>query len=172
MPGKIFISYRRDDSAGHAGRVHDRLEKKFGRDLLFMDVDAIPPGADFIEVLRTEVAKCDVLLAIIGPHWLDARDENGNRRLDSEHDFVRVEIAAALARSIPVIPILLENTRVPKAEQLSDDLKGLVRRNGLDVRHASFHIVNRRGIFTPDRRAIETPLVDGLERVGDRSCGA
>ena len=140
MTGKIFISYRRDDSAGHAGRVHDRLEKEFGRDLLFMDVDAIPLGADFIEVLRTEVAKCDVLLAIIGPHWVDARDENGNRRLDSEHDFVRVEIAAALARSIPVIPILLENTRVPKAEQLPDDLKGLVRRNGLDVRHASFHI--------------------------------
>ena len=73
-----------------------------------MDVDAIPLGADFIEVLRNEVAKCDVLVAIIEPHWVDARDENGNRRLDSEHDFVRVEIAAALARSIPVIPILLE----------------------------------------------------------------
>ena len=94
MPGKIFISYRRADSAGHAGRVHDRLEREFGRDLLFMDVEAIPLGVDFAEVLSAEVAKCDALLAIIGPSWLDVRDENGTRRLDSEHDFVRIEIAA------------------------------------------------------------------------------
>jgi hypothetical protein len=139
MAHKVFICYRRDDSAGHAGRVHDRLEREFGRDLLFMDVDAIPLGADFVNVLSAEVAKCDVLLAIIGPNWLDARDEAGSRRLDSEFDFVRVEIAAALQRDIPVIPILLEGTRVPRPEQLPDDLKGLTRRNGLDVRHASFH---------------------------------
>lgn len=79
MVAKVFISYRRDDSAGHAGRVHDRLEREFGRDLLFMDVDAIPLGANFVKVLADEVAKCDVLLAIIGPGWLDARDEAGNR---------------------------------------------------------------------------------------------
>lgn len=139
MAAKVFISYRRDDSAGHAGRVHDRLEREFGRDLLFMDVDAIPLGADFVEVLTMEVAKCDVLLAIMGPGWLDARDDTGNRRLDHEHDFVRVEIAAALKRGIPVIPILLEGTRIPGATLLPDDLKGIVRRNGLDVRHASFH---------------------------------
>jgi formylglycine-generating enzyme required for sulfatase activity len=139
MAHKVFISYRRDDSAGHAGRVHDRLEREFGRDLLFMDVDSIQLGADFVEVLSTEVAKCDVLLAVIGPNWIDARDDAGHRRIDSEHDFVRVEIAAALKRSIPVIPILLEGTRVPGPEQLPDDLKGLTRRNGLDVRHASFH---------------------------------
>src|SRR5215467_9390843 len=136
MPHKIFISYRRDDSAGHAGRVHDRLEREFGRDLLFMDVDAIPLGADFVNVLSDEVAKCDVLLAIIGPNWVDARDELGHRRLDSAQDFVRIEIAVALKRGIPVIPILLEGTRVPRPEQLPDDLKGLTRRNGLDVRHA------------------------------------
>lgn len=139
MVTKVFISYRRDDSAGHAGRVHDRLEREFGRDLLFMDVDAIPLGADFVEVLSDEVAKCDVLLAIIGPGWLDAEDEFGNRRLENAHDFVRVEIGTALTRGIPVIPILLEGTRVPRADQLPDDLKGLVRRNGLDVRHGSFH---------------------------------
>jgi hypothetical protein len=137
MSNKVFISYRRDDSAGHAGRVHDRLERELGRDLLFMDVDAL--GVDFVEVLGAEVAKCDVLLAIIGPNWLNARDEEGNRRLESEHDFVRIEIAAALKRNIPVIPILLEGTHGPKAGQLPDDLKSLVRRSGLDVRHASFH---------------------------------
>jgi formylglycine-generating enzyme required for sulfatase activity len=139
MPTKVFISYRRDDSAGHAGRLHDRLERELGRDLLFMDVDAIPLGVNFVKVVGEEVAKCDVLLAIIGPNWLDARDESGNRRIESSTDFVRIEIATALNRDIPVIPILLEGTRVPKAEQLPDDLKELALRNGLDVRHASFH---------------------------------
>jgi formylglycine-generating enzyme required for sulfatase activity len=139
VASKIFISYRRDDSAGHAGRVHDRLEREFGRDLLFMDVDAIPLGADFVKVLSAEVSKCDVLLAVIGPNWLDVKDKDGNRRLDSEDDFVRVEIAAALKRDIPVVPILLEGTNVPKPARLPDDIKDLSRRNGLSVHHASFH---------------------------------
>ena len=136
---KVFISYRRDDSAPAAGRVHDRLEREFGRDLLFMDVDAIPLGVNFAKVLSEEVGKCDALLAIIGPGWLDARDKDGKRRLDSAEDFVRVEIAAALQRDIPVIPILLEGTPVPGQDQLPDDIKELALRNGLDVRHASFH---------------------------------
>src|ERR1700751_5019725 len=107
MASNIFISYRREDSAAAAGRVNDRLEQEFGRESLFMDVDAIPLGLDFVEVIGAEVAKCDVLLAIIGSNWLDAKDEGGNRRLDSENDFVRIEIAAALKRNIRVIPILL-----------------------------------------------------------------
>jgi formylglycine-generating enzyme required for sulfatase activity len=139
MPTKMFISYRRGDSAGHAGRVHDRLEREFGRDLLFMDVDAIPLGVNFFKVLREEVAKCDVLLAVIGPNWLNVRDEGGSRRLDSANDFVRVEIATALQRDIRVIPILLDGARIPKADQLPDDLKELTQRNGLDIHHASFH---------------------------------
>jgi TIR domain len=139
MPSKMFISYRRDDSAGHAGRVHDRLEREFGADLLFMDVDAIPLGVNFIKVLREEVAKCDVLLALIGPNWLKVRDEKGNRRLDNPSDFLRIEIATALQRDIPVIPILLDGARMPKADQLPKDLEELSVRNGLDIRHASFH---------------------------------
>jgi len=139
MTKRIFISYRRDDSAGHAGRVFDRLRADFGQDVLFMDVDAIPLGANFVRVLREEVAKCDVLLAIIGPAWLGAKDEAGGRRLDNPTDFVRIEIAAALARDIPVIPILLEGTRMPNAGGLPADLAALSERNGLDVRHASFH---------------------------------
>jgi TPR repeat protein len=139
MASKVFISYRRDDSAGHAGRVHDRLEREFGRDLLFMDVDAVPLGVNFVKVLSEEVAKCDVLLAVIGPNWLNARDEEGNRRLDNPHDFVRVEIGAALQRNIPVIPILLDGAKVPKPSQLPKELEELSLRNGLDVRHVSFH---------------------------------
>ena len=121
MAGTIFINYRRDDSAGHA-------------DLLFIDVDAIPLGVNFIKVLRDEVAKCDVLLALIGPNWLNVRDEDGNRRLDNPSDFLRIEIAAALQRDIPVIPILLVGARMPKASQLPKDLEELSARNGLDVR--------------------------------------
>lgn len=136
---KVFISYRRDDSAGHAGRVHDRLEREFGRNLLFMDVDAIPLGVNFARVLGEEVGRCDVLLAVIGPGWLEARDEAGLRRLDSPHDFVRIEIAAALKRDIPVIPILLEGTRMPRSDHLPGDIQELTLRNALDVRHASFH---------------------------------
>src|SRR5712672_363266 len=101
MSAKVFISYRREDSAGYAGRVHDRLAREFGRDLLFMDVDGIPLGRNFAKVLQEEVAKCSVLLAVIGREWLDARAEDGLRRLDSPNDFVRVEIAAALQRDIP-----------------------------------------------------------------------
>jgi hypothetical protein len=138
MALRVFLSYRRDDSAGHAGRVHDRLQREFGRNLLFMDVDSIPLGANFTKVLSDEIAKCDTLLAVIGPGWLDARDEHGNRRLDNPDDFVRIEIGTALKRDIPVIPILLEGTGVPKAEQLPNDLKELALRNGLDVRHVSF----------------------------------
>ena len=139
MAAKVFISYRRGDSAGHAGRVMDRLARDLGRDLLFMDVDAIPLGTNFSKVLNEEVARCGVLLAVIGPNWSDMRDQNGNRRLDDPNDFVRIEIAAALQRDIPVIPILLDGASIPTADQLPDDLKGLALRNGLDVRHASFH---------------------------------
>jgi hypothetical protein len=135
---KVFICYRRNRSAADAGRISDSLEHAFGRDHLFIDVDSIPLGANFVEVLKEEVAKCDVLLAIIGLDWLDARDEDGRRRLDDPNDFVRVEIATALRRNIPVIPILLEDTKVPKTQQLPENLKELALRNGLNVRHSSF----------------------------------
>src|SRR5262245_17831122 len=138
MAAKVFISYRRADSAGYSGRVMDRLDRELGRDLVFMDVDAIPLGTNFSKVLHEEVAKCGVLLAVIGANWLDARDEHGNRRLDNPNDFVRIEIAAALQRDIPVIPVLLDGARIPKADELPEDLKELALRNGMEIHHASF----------------------------------
>jgi TIR domain len=138
MAAKVFISYRRADSAGYSGRVMDRLDRELGRDLVFMDVDAIPLGTNFSKVLHEEVGKCGVLLAVIGPNWLDARDERGNRCLDNPNDFVRIEIAAALQRSIPVIPLLLDGARIPKADELPEDIKELALRNGMEIRHASF----------------------------------
>jgi TIR domain len=94
MAAKVFISYWREDSAGHAGRVHDHLLSDLGRDYLFMDVDALPLGRNFVKVIRDQVSRCDILLALIGPDWLDAKDGSGNRRLDDPNDFVHIEVAA------------------------------------------------------------------------------
>src|SRR5262245_17632367 len=106
MAGRIFINYRRDDSASTAGRLRDRLAQTFGDQNLFMDVDNIPAGVDFVDYLPGQVAACDVFLAVIGPNWLDAKDEDGRRRFDNSDDYVTIEIAAALTRHIRVIPVL------------------------------------------------------------------
>jgi TIR domain len=136
---KVFLCYRREDSGGYAGRIQDQLAQALGSDVLFMDVDAIPLGANFVRVLHDEVAKCEVLLAVIGRNWIDARDEHGNRRLENPNDFVRVEIGAALQRNIPVVPILVDGATIPDVRQLPKELEELSFRNGIDVRLASFH---------------------------------
>src|SRR5262249_7684615 len=111
--GKVFINYRRDDAIAMAGRLHDRLATEFGRENIFMDVCHIPIGADFVTYLSNQVAACEVVLAVIGPGWLNAADENGLRRLDNPGDFVVIEIAAALARNMRVIPVLVRGARMP-----------------------------------------------------------
>lgn len=139
MAGTIFVNYRRDDSPGAAGRLRDRLADAFGPDSLFMDVDNIPAGVDFLGHLSAQVAACDVFLAIVGPNWLKATDETGCRRIDNSDDFVRTEIAAALARNIRVIPVMIDGARLPKADELPDPLKPLIRRQAVEVRNAQFH---------------------------------
>jgi len=134
----IFINYRREDSAGTAGRLHDRLAQVFGRKDIFMDVDQIPPGIDFVAHLNSQVAACNVLLVVIGPHWLNVKNEAGERRLHQPDDFVAIEIAAALARDIRVIPVLVDVAIIPKASELPDSLKPLVRRQAIDLRQAHF----------------------------------
>jgi tetratricopeptide (TPR) repeat protein len=138
MTGNIFINYRRDESGHVAGRLHDSLAPTFGRNKLFMDVDSIPVGRDFEEYLKSQVAACDAMLAIIGPNWLVAKDETGKRRLDNPDDFVVIEIGTALARNIPVVPVLVDGARMPKASELPDPLKLLARRQAVQVRHTNF----------------------------------
>jgi tetratricopeptide (TPR) repeat protein len=138
MAGKIFINYRREDSSGTAGRLHDRLAQAFGRNNLFMDVDHTPAGIDFVDYLHKQVAACDVFLAVIGPNWLDAKDDDGRRRFDKPDDFVTIEIAAALARNIRVIPVLVDGASMPKADKLPDSIKSLVRRNAVEIRNTHF----------------------------------
>src|SRR5262249_17350103 len=138
MMARIFINYRRADSNVMAGRVHDRLAQAFGRKILFMDIDHVPAGVDFVEYLHSQVAACRVFLAVIGRNWLDAKDDDGRRRLDNPDDFVAIEIAAALARDICVIPVLVDGALIPKARDLPESLKALVRRQAIGLRHDHF----------------------------------
>jgi TIR domain len=138
MPKKIFINYRREGSIDAAGRLHDRLARTFGHKNIFMDVEDIPAGVDFAKHLSEQVAASQVFLAIIGPTWLGAKDEDGGRRIDDPHDFVAIEITAALARNIRVIPVLVDGASMPKAGELPDPLKALARRQAVDVGHFHF----------------------------------
>jgi SpoVK/Ycf46/Vps4 family AAA+-type ATPase len=135
---KIFISYRRADSEGHTGRIYDRLETHFGRNAVFIDIDTIPYGVDFVEYIDSAVTNCTVLLAIIGERWLNARYEDGpqkgKRCLEDLNDFVRVEIRTALAHDIPVVPVLVGRGIMPSASSLPEDLMMLVRQNAAEVR--------------------------------------
>jgi hypothetical protein len=138
MADRIFINYRRDDSSASAGRLNDRLVQEFGRKSLFMDVDNMPAGVDFVAYLNERVAACDVFLAVIGPNWLDAGDASGRRRLDDPDDYVSIEIAAALERDIRVIPVLIDGASLPKSDELPQPLKPLIRRHAIEVRNAYF----------------------------------
>jgi hypothetical protein len=132
----IFISYRRNDSEGEAGRLFDDLVDQFGEDSVFMDVTTIEAGRDFRKAIDESVATCGVLLAIIGKNWLDAKDDAGKRRLDDPTDFVRLETASALRRDIPVIPVIVRGASMPHPDQLPDDLKDLAYRNFVELTHA------------------------------------
>ena len=149
----VFISYRRDDSEGQAGRLYDDLARRFGRDAVFMDVAAIEPGFDFRKIIDQSVASCSVLLALMGPAWVDAKDETGRRRLDNPTDFVRLETASALKRDIPVIPVLVHGARVPRAEQLPEDLQELAYRRICETGYA-VHAKLKRHPETRLRRCI------------------
>lgn len=132
----IFISYRREDAEGQAGRLFDDLTQHFGSSAVFMDVAGIEPGRDFRRVIDEKVASCGVLLALIGKDWLTAADKDGKRRLDDPLDFVRLEAASALKRDIPVIPVLVQDAAMPNAAQLPADLADLAYRNGVELTHA------------------------------------
>ena len=138
MTGGVFISYRREDSGGFAGRIYDRLASRLGRENVFFDVDTIPPGRDFVDVLSERVGKCDALLAVIGKHWVSSADPENHRRLDDPHDFVRIEIEAALSRNVPVIPVLVDGAAMPHSNDLPDSLTKLIRRQAVEVSHARF----------------------------------
>jgi len=134
----IFISYRREDSAGHTRSLADHLKMRFGQDSIFKDVDTINPGDDFEREIKQAVGSCKVLIAVIGRDWLSASDADGSRRLDKPTDYVRLEIATALARNIKVIPVLVERAPMPNQDALPEDLRKLATRNAIEFHDQSW----------------------------------
>lgn len=154
----IFICYRRDDSAGHAGRLYDRLSAHFGEGNVFMDVDYIKPGEDYEQIIEKAVGSCEILLTLIGKRWLSSSD-GALRRLDKPDDFVRLEIAAALDRGIRVIPILVQGASVPEPHVLPEDLARLSRRQAYELSDVRW------------KQDLDK-LIIALERILDESQGA
>ena len=162
--GGIFISYRRQETRHLAGRLYDRLADRFGEAQVFIDVDSIKPGVDFAEEISRAVAACQVLLAVIGPGWLTAPGERGTRRLDDPDDIVRLEIEAALASGVRVIPILIDGAVMPGREDLPESLAGLARRNALLIRHETFRSDAGR-LVTEIERILIPAAAAGSERL-------
>lgn len=136
---RIFINYRRQDSEGYVGRLYDHFVQHFDPADVFMDVDAIPPGADFVQLLEEAVSACEVFITVIGPLWLSAADETDQRRIDQWNDYVRIEIASALKQNKFVIPVLVGSARMPSPADLPEDIAALARRNAVEISHQRFN---------------------------------
>jgi len=161
----VFLSYRRADTAGHAGRICDELERRFDYPIVFRDVASIAAGSDFVAVLERAIARARVTLVLIGDTWLNAAAADGSRRLDDPEDHVRREIGLALERpGMTVLPVLLEGTAMPAEEELPAVLRGLARLQAIELSERRWdHDVERlvkalkgAGVASPRRLALPT----------------
>ncbi|HSX92712.1 MAG TPA: toll/interleukin-1 receptor domain-containing protein, partial [Hydrogenophaga sp.] len=168
----IFISYRRDDASGYAGRLYDRLKAHFGDDRVFMDVAEIEPGTDFVEAIERAVGSCRVLIVLIGDEWLAMRDAQGQRRLDDPQDFIRLEVATALRRGIRVVPVVLDRATMPRAEELPEELKPLARRQAIALQHLQWEASTGALIQALQRLLGEAPAGMGGARWPRRALAA
>lgn len=153
---KIFLSYRRDDTSGHVGRLTDRLWARFGRDSVFRDLDSIAPGRDFTMTINEAISACDAVVAVIGRNWAGAFGADGQRRIDDPDDFVRVELATALARKMQIIPVLVDRAGMPSPESLPAPLVALARRNALEISETRWDYDVQRLIDVLDPASPET----------------
>ena len=178
-PTRVFVSYRREDTRHVAGRLADRLVERFQ---VFMDMDTIEPGSDFTDVIQEAVNGCDVFLPVIGTRWTSVADEQGRRRLDDPGDWVASEIAIALQRKVPVIPVLVDGAEMPSRAELPEALSSLASRQAMIIRHESFpadvarlvSAIEKRigttvsvppdavGPARPDAAAVERDYTEGL----------
>ena len=129
---RVFISYRRDDAAGYAGRLEEALERRLGHGSVFRDVQDIPPGADFADLIQERLAGARTVIVLIGPRWAGGQTP-GQRRIDDERDFVRLEVQAALESGAGIVPVLLPGAAMPGADSLPPPLRPLARRNALSI---------------------------------------
>jgi len=159
--GQIFISYRREDSAGYTRAIYDRLVQHFSEERVFMDVDAIEPGLPFDEAIDRALEQCEVLLVVIGRRWLSPQSDLG-RRINNPKDYVRREIAAALSRNIRVIPVLIDGAGMPGEEDLPEPLRALSRRNALEISNSRFATDTETLIQTVRKALGEAGVRDSL----------
>jgi dipeptidyl aminopeptidase/acylaminoacyl peptidase len=150
---RVVLNYRRDDTAGHAGRLYESLAKRFGAKRVFMDIDKIEPGTPFPQVIERAVGSCDAFIALIGRRWLTITDEEGRRRLDDPEDFVRQEIQTAIWREVRLIPVLVQDAEMPSADRLPAALEPFAHRHALEIRDSSWRYDVER-------------LIETLEKVG------
>jgi hypothetical protein len=136
---QVFLSYRRDDAGGYAGRLTDALLQRLGSKSVFQDVTAISPGQDYTVAIERALAESDAALVVIGPGWLTAATPQGAPRLLEAGDYVRLELATALERDIRVIPVLVGGARLPEAAELPNDLQALVQRQALELHDETWH---------------------------------
>lgn len=136
---QVFLSYRRDEAGGHAGRLHDALVQRLGSNAVFQDVSAIVPGEDFIAAIDQALTRSDVVLAVIGPTWLTVAGPDGSPRLQDPDDYVRLELVRALERDVPVVPVLVGGAALPSPEGLPADLAALPRHQSVALRDESWH---------------------------------
>ena len=162
MTARIFISYRRADTQGWAGRLCDALTQAFGTKPLFFDLESIMPGDDFVDAIENAVRSASVLLALIGPHWLTTLLPDGHRRLDDPNDLVRLEIVAALSRDVRVIPVLLGGVAMPQQSELPPEIMGLARRQ-------AFELTDKRWEYDFDQLARAIEETAGLTRTTSSS---
>lgn len=156
--GKVFLSYRRGDSAGITGRIYDRLAARYGKDAIFRDLDSIPLGAGFMALIRQSIQQSAVQLVLIGPTWAEATGEDGMRRLDNPHDPVRQEVETGLSSQALVIPILLDGAPVPAPDRLPESLRPLLALNSQPVRTTDFdHDIERLIAAIDDRMRLSRP---------------
>jgi len=132
LPG-VFVCYRRDDTSDAAGRLHDHLASTFGRDRVFMDIDSVPLGVNFVTHIKRQLEASAAVLVVMGPRWIAATDIDGNRHLDDPGDHVRLEVATALKQDLPVIPVLVQNASIPRPNDLPEDIRDLAFHNGIKL---------------------------------------
>ncbi len=153
----IFVSYRRGQSAGYAGRLADTLSNRFGKENVFRDIEDISAGADFVDRINQAVGACEVLLVVISPGWVAAADPQGRRRLDNPQDFVRLEIETALKRNVRVVPLLVGGAAMPSLDELPETLKLLSRRQAHELSDSRWDFDMDRLMAILEKSGLRTP---------------
>ena len=136
---RVFLSYRRDDSSGHAGRLHDALLERLGPKSVFQDVANIDPGRDFTTAIERALEDCDAVLVVVGPDWLGVPGPPGQSRLEEPDDYVRLELATALSLNVPVVPVLVGGANLPTVAELPDDVAPLAHRQAVVLHDENWH---------------------------------